>query len=81
MNTYYRLFDKQSGGYMFTGYNSTTKNELIEEFISYKSNDLEDDELDKFNYLNKTNKLKFIESCDFIIEKSNKKFEDIDYIT
>lgn len=77
MNTYYRLYDKQTGDYLCTGYNSTSQNELIESFILYKSNDLEEEELNEFNYMSKTNKLKFIETCDFVIEKSNKKFEDI----
>ena len=32
---YYRVFDRQTGDYFSTGYNSTSKKELIEKFKNY----------------------------------------------
>lgn len=78
MTMYYRLYDKQTGRYMFTGYNSSSKKELIEDFILYKSSELEEQELLMLKSITKKQMFDFIESCDFIIEKSSKKFEDID---
>jgi hypothetical protein len=78
MNVYYRLYDKQTGGYLSTGYNSTSLNELIEDYLEYISNGLEDEDIDKINNMRKKDKLSFIESNDFIIEKNNIKFNEID---
>lgn len=40
---YYRLLCLQGTGYMATGYNSTSHEELAEDYASYKSNDWEED--------------------------------------
>jgi len=78
MNVYYRLYDKQTGGYLATGYNSTSLNELIEDYLEYISNGLEDEDIDKINNMRKKDKLSFIESNNFIIEKNNIKFNKLD---
>ena len=49
MSVYYRLYDKQTGGYLATGYNSTSLDELIEDYFEYKSNDLEYEDIEKIN--------------------------------
>jgi len=77
MGMFYRLFDKQTGRYMATGYNSTSLNELIESYSDYfGESDWDDEDLEIFNNLSKSDKLKQIESNEFVIEKSKRKFEE-----
>jgi hypothetical protein len=75
---YYRLFDSQTGRYMSTGNNATSINRLIDEYKSYKELGWTNKDIKRFNSFSKKDKVKQIESDEFIIEKSNKKFVEID---
>lgn len=75
---YYRLFDSQTGRYMSTSNNATSINRLIDEYKSYKELGWTNKDIKRFNSFSKKDKVKQIESDEFIIEKSNKKFDEID---
>ena len=70
---FYRLYDKQTGCYMHTGYNSKNKTELKENLLSYIFYDTEKEDmkiLEKMSIENLSNQL------EFTIEKQKNKFED-----
>lgn len=75
---YYALFDNQTGRYLATGMNSTSLNELFKDYSNYKSIDY-DDEKDfrtYFNSLSLEDKISFVYSDDFSIEKQDEEFEE-----
>jgi hypothetical protein len=73
---YYRLFDRQTGCHMATGYNAKTKKDLANSYKSYKSVDFEGDDEDFLESLSVNKTLKMIEEDEFSIETSNMKFSD-----
>jgi hypothetical protein len=70
---YYRIYDKQTGCYMATAYNSKTFKEMKDDFISYKSVDSSVTPLKKMNRKDFVN---YMESEDFILEQELTKFEE-----
>lgn len=75
--TYYRLLCLQGTGYMGTGYNTTSLEELAEAYGSYKSIDW-GEEMQKAwdNEMTLDEKISFIEEDEFEIERSNKPFDE-----
>ena len=73
---FYRLYDKQTGRYMGTGYNTTSEVELTNAYIGYKSIDWEKETEEYYRSLSIFEQLRLIEDDEFIIEKSNTKFEE-----
>lgn len=75
---YYKLFDTQTGSDLATGFNSESFKELAEDYCSYKSIDAEDEKewQDHFNSLTEEEQKNYIESDEFVIEKSEEKFDD-----
>lgn len=75
---YYALFDNQTGRYLATGMNSTSLNELFEDYSYYKSIDYDDEEDFRtyFNSLSLIDKINFVYSDDFSIEKQDEEFEE-----
>ena len=73
---YYALFDKQTGQHLHTGYNAESKKELVADYISYKSVDV-DEEVD-INKLSVKEVINIIEADEFVIETSKKKFPSMD---
>ena len=71
---YYRLFDKQCGRYMATGYNSGSLSELIEEYIYYMSSDIDD--LRDYSKLSTQEMFELIQSDEFEIDSSENMFEE-----
>ena len=70
---YYRLFDKQTGRYMSTGYNVTSKKELKNDILSYVSVDTDKEEMKKLGEL----KVEDIANImDFEIENQKNKFDE-----
>lgn len=71
----YRLWDRQCGRYMATGYNASSLKELTEGYADYKSNDWDnhDDEeesmFDIWNRMSMKDKLNFIRDDEFDIER------------
>lgn len=72
---FYRLYDKQTGGYMATGLNTTSHDELAEEYVSYKSLDVDDEE-DGYENLSTEEVIDRIKGDDFEIEESEEPFPD-----
>ena len=72
----YRLWDKQCGRYMATGYNASSKKELADDYASYKSNDWDDYEEEEDNMhaiwdkMSIKDKMDFIRDDEFEIERS-----------
>lgn len=83
---YYRLWDKQCGRYMATGYNAKGKADLCEQYADYKSNDWddcdcedgEDTMFDIWNKMSMKAKLSFIKDDDFDIESSFIRFKELE---
>lgn len=77
--TYYRLLCLQNGNYMATGYNTTSKEELFDEYASYKSNDWDEDEQLKVwnEEMTDDQKWDFILDDEFEIEESETLFEEL----
>lgn len=77
--TYYRLYCRQNGNYMGTGYNTTSKEELFGHYASYKSNDWDEDEqLAHWNErMTDGEKWDFILDDEFDIEESDTLFEEL----
>lgn len=69
---FYRLYDTQTGCYMATGYNASSKEELKNDFISYKQGDAQDEFLEDVDIIDT------ILSDDFIIEESDIPFDEIE---
>lgn len=79
MGVFYRLYDKQTGRYLNTGYNSTSLNEIIQNYFEWYGVDWDKKDRELFKNKTKTDKLDFIQSTGFIIEKStNCKFKEED---
>lgn len=77
--TYYRLLCLQGTGYMGTGYNATSHEELAEAYASYKSNDWDDDDMGLFwKKMTLDEKIRFIQNDEFEIEESDKPFDEAD---
>lgn len=81
--TYYRLWDKQCGRFMATGYNASTKQELFDDYQSYKSNDWDETETesdkgmhDLWKTMTDEQKMDEIRADEFDIEKSEGKFDE-----
>jgi hypothetical protein len=73
--TYYRLYDNQTGCYMATGYNAESFKDLREQYISYKSVDLDEEEED-LNSLSDKDIEGRIKDDDFVIEISETPFRE-----
>ena len=85
--TYYRLLCLQGTGYMATGYNTNTYEELAEAYGSYKSNDWDYDDKDNedeegmmtiWNKMTLKEKIDFIRNDEFEIEQSTLPFNEDD---
>ena len=74
--TYYRLYDTQTGRYMATGYNATSEEDLIDQFKSYASVDFEPEDEEYFEKATTNEILSAIESYGFDIEKSETPFSE-----
>jgi hypothetical protein len=72
--TYYRLLCLQGTGYMATGYNSTSEQQLIDEYGSYKSGDWDEEMEEAWARMSNADRLKFIREDMFEIEISNTPF-------
>ena len=72
---FYRIYDKQTGCYLATGYNSSTFKELKESFISYKS---VDSSVSQLKRLSRKDFVDYMETEDFILEQEMIKFEEYD---
>ena len=70
----YRLWDNQCGRYMATGYNASSKKELVEDYADYKSNDWDDDDYESMHELwgkmSIKDKMDFIRDDEFEIQRS-----------
>lgn len=75
--TYYRVFDHQRGDYFATGYNATSKEELISDFQSYLALSVDDQE-DEDVIHNQTWEQIADHLQDVSLEESNELFEEID---
>lgn len=76
--TYFRLFDKQTGRYLRTGYNSTSIKRLRTDFVEYKSIDFEDKDDEQFFIdMSDDELIEFIKTDGFEIEESETKFEKV----
>ena len=79
---YYRLLCLQGTGYMATGYNATSLEELAEDYASYKSNDWEEDGDDGmlpiWKKMTLEEKIDHIRDDEFEIEESDKPFDEAD---
>ena len=75
---FYRLYDTQTGCYMATGYNDKSKKELKASYISYKSNDLDDEDEKMLKNASAKDVMSLIEADEFVIEKSKKRFPEAD---
>jgi hypothetical protein len=75
---YYRLFDRQTGCLMATGYNDKSKKQLSESYLSYKSVDIEDGDEDFYKKLSTKEIINLIEQDEFTVEKSKNKFSEKD---
>lgn len=76
--TYYRLYDKQTGRYMSTGYNATSVAELARDYKSYVSIDEDEEEEDFFESASDCQVLEYIRANEFDIETSDKPFPEKD---
>lgn len=76
---YYRLFDKQTGEYLHTGYNSRTLQEVTDDFLSYIEGDLDEDDYNRIESMSKYERLSIIESYEFQLERSKRKFKELEY--
>lgn len=74
--TYYRLYDTQTGRYMATGYNATSEEDLINQFKSYASADSEPEDEEYFEKATTKQMLSVIKSYGFDIEKSETPFSE-----
>ena len=74
---YYRLFDTQTGGYMHTGYNCTSKEEVKEELWSYNEPDRE--EIFLTDDINEVELQTLLVVNGVILEESSVKFDDLEY--
>ena len=72
---YYRLYDTQCNCYMATGYNTRNKKELAESYLSYKSIEIEEEDILCYSKLPIKELMTMIRSDEFEIEKSKTKFE------
>jgi hypothetical protein len=62
---------------MATGYNAESKQDLKEQYLSYKSVDFDDEETEKYYNRFSVNKvMELIKQDDFVIEESDKPFPD-----
>ncbi len=75
---FYRLYDTQTGCCMATGYNAKSKKELKDSYISYKSNDLDDEDEKMLKNASAKDVMSLIEADEFVIEKSKKRFPEAD---
>lgn len=75
---YHRLYDKQTGRYMATGYNAPTAKDLAEEYRSYKLGDATNEEEDIEIFTNATVDELFdmMKADEFEIETSEEPFEE-----
>ena len=79
MKNYYRLLCLQGTGYMATGYNAESLEELAEAYASYKSNDWEADEMGaQWKKMTLEQKIDFIKDDEFEIEQNNTPFDEAD---
>lgn len=84
MKTYYRLLCLQGTGYMGTGYNSNSLEELAEDYASYKSNDWDNGDYLKgeetmhevWNKMKLEDKINYIKNDEFEIETSSIPFNE-----
>ena len=76
--TYYRLYDRQTGRYMSTGYNAESMQDLREQYISYISIDTEDKYLTLLGECTDQEFAKHVNANEFTIERSNTPFDPSD---
>lgn len=76
---YYRLFDKQTGCYLNSCYNSKGKNELRENYMTYIHYDIEEEDVEYLNSLNNDEFIDNIKSNDFALEQSETPFKEVEY--
>lgn len=74
---YYRLYDRQTGCYMHTGYNAKNKKELKDQLLDYIAPDVEENEEDEIKLMTAES---ICSAWDFVIEKQKNKFEDINLL-
>lgn len=75
---YYALFDKQTGNYLHTGYNSTSREQLADEYAEYKKEGTEDEDADIIDNMSTNEVLAFAETDEFEIHEQETPFEDLD---
>lgn len=76
-NGYYRLFDRQTGDYLHTGYNAGSVEELCEDYVGYISNDAEANSYKKLlSERNYAEILNLIKANEFEIELSPQRFPE-----
>lgn len=75
---FYRLLCLQGTGYMATGYNATSKEELADDYASYKDNDWDDEMRVIWKGMSLEDKLDYIESDEFEIEEGDTAFDEKD---
>lgn len=78
--TFFRLYDRQTGRYMATGYNTESAEELAKEYRSYLG-DLDHEDRKLLKAMSTEEVFSMITTNDFIIERSETPFleEDADY--
>lgn len=78
---YYRLYDRQCGRHMATGYNAKSQKKLISAFCDYQAMSWEwsEEEIKSLQSLPKKQALAQIESFEFTVEKQETPFEDFEW--
>lgn len=74
--TYYRLLCLQGTGYMATGYNATSLEELTDDYASYKSVDWGEEMEEAWSKMTLEEKLNEIGADEFEIEESSSPFDE-----
>jgi len=79
MEKYFKLFDRQIGSYSATGYNARGVDELKKEFMSFISNDTDEDDISIIEAMNENDFLSHLEASEYTVESSENEFEELDY--
>lgn len=75
---YYRIFDKETGDPLYSGYNSRSLQEVTDAFVGYKESDfMNEDDYNEVLSMSKYERISYIESCGFIIQRSKRKFKEL----
>lgn len=76
---YYSIYDKETETFLHTGRNSKTKTECVNDCIDFMSNGMETEDVEILNNSRMSEKIDFLNTYNYIVEKHDTLIKDDDF--